>query len=753
MRTTLEHPVDVPLDTGWVARPDPDRLGERYPQELHYTHAPDARWMRDELGSFADRWTPVRVPADWSTYGFGRSDTAWFRTVFDHPGDGPLQWVLRFDAVDYEADAWLNEVYLGSHEGAFDAFAFDVADLLRATGNVLTVRVHVPEDAPGVLNEQWQLKRTFRGAIARWDMNDPELRPGGITGPVSLVGTGGVRLDRVRVRLEPLGGLDGTADAAPALVSASAELAVGAVPGVAVPGRETEPVSATVVLEIRGPGDAAGGDEAPWREVARTEATCLAGRHPLTLTARLDDVRLWWTWDLGAQPLYDVRLSVLTADGAVSDRRVTRTGARRLERSPGWDLRLNGFAFYQRGANHLSDQKLAEMTTGRYRRDVELLREANLNTVHPFCVVERDAFYDECDRQGVLVYQDAPPVWLMSDPASSVVREGVRQLAAIRERLDPHPSVAIWTMGSQPSVAAFEKLCSALVRDTRRDNPGRVAHQANALLDLEGSNTHPVGSFFWERETAATLQARHGWQWDTHIYQGWYFDAPALEELPLEDLTLVTEFGAQAVPDPDFVARHFGLDRLDARAWDVLSARGMQAALMRHHVGEPATIEELSRRSQAHQARVLRRHIETYRRHKFAPNRGAHLFAFVDCWPSVSWSILDAERRPKAAFHAVARAMAPVQAFLDPAATSAGSLGVVVVNDTRDAFDALEVAAVADSGERGGATIGLPANGVVRVTIPLGTATRGWLELRLGPAARPLAVNRYEPGDPGTGPA
>jgi beta-mannosidase len=518
-----------------------------------------------------------------------------------------------------------------------------------------------------------------------------------------------------------------------------------------------EPVEAAVILEVRGPGsagpgDPGPGDELPWLEVARAAVSCLGGRYPVTLAARLDEVRLWWTWDLGRQPLYDVRLSVVDTGGTVSDRRVVTTGARRVERGPGWDLRLNGFAFYQRGANHLSDQKLAAMTRERYRRDVELLREANLNTVHPFCVVERDAFYDECDRQGLLVYQDAPPVWLMSDPASPVVREGVRQLAAIRERLDRHPSIAIWTMGSQPSVAAFEKLCSALVRDTRSDDPGRVAHQANALLDLEGSSTHPVGSFFWERETATRLAARYGWQWDTHIYQGWYFDAPMLEELPREDLTLVTEFGAQALPDPDFVARHFGLDRLDARAWDVLVARGMQAALMRHHVGEPATIEDLCRRSQAHQATVLRRHVETYRRHKFAPNRGAHLFAFVDCWPSVSWSILDVERRPKAAFHAVARAMAPIQAFVDAATTTAALLGVVVVNDTRQAFDALEVTAVAASGERVGASIALPANGVARLAIPLAAAAGEGLELRLGPAGRPIAVNRYEPGDPGAGP-
>ena len=61
------------------------------------------------------------------------------------------------------------------------------------------------------------------------------------------------------------------------------------------------------------------------------------------------------------------------------------------------------------------------MTPERYKKDVELLREANLNTVHPFCVVEKQEFYDQCDRAGILVYQDFP-MWLMMSNTSDLVR-------------------------------------------------------------------------------------------------------------------------------------------------------------------------------------------------------------------------------------------------------------------------------------------------------------------------------------------
>jgi len=42
----------------------------------------------------------------------------------------------------YRADVWLNGRHLGQHEGGYDPFRFDVTDLVKRSGNRLTVRVH-----------------------------------------------------------------------------------------------------------------------------------------------------------------------------------------------------------------------------------------------------------------------------------------------------------------------------------------------------------------------------------------------------------------------------------------------------------------------------------------------------------------------------------------------------------------------------------------------------------------------------------
>jgi len=56
--------------------------------------------------------------------------------------------------------------------------------------------------------------------------------------------------------------------------------------------------------------------------------------------------------------------------------------------------------------------------------------------------------------------------------------------------------------------------------------------------------------------------------------------------------------------------------------------------------------------SQDYQAEFLQRHTEHYRRHKFAPCNGAHMFCFNDCWPAITWSVIDFDRQPKAAYYA-----------------------------------------------------------------------------------------------------
>jgi beta-glucuronidase len=73
-------------------------------------------------------------------------DGVWYRKSFNVDAADSGKFVkLMFYAVNYVADVWLNDVYLGYHEGGYTPFAFDVSSALNYGGNnVLVVRVDNP---------------------------------------------------------------------------------------------------------------------------------------------------------------------------------------------------------------------------------------------------------------------------------------------------------------------------------------------------------------------------------------------------------------------------------------------------------------------------------------------------------------------------------------------------------------------------------------------------------------------------------
>jgi len=81
----------------------------------------------------------------------GYHGVAWYWRDFEAPANPHAQgrYLLRFWAVDYKADVWLNGVRVGEHEGGEEPFVLDVTDAIKPGGpNRLAVRVLNPTDQP-----------------------------------------------------------------------------------------------------------------------------------------------------------------------------------------------------------------------------------------------------------------------------------------------------------------------------------------------------------------------------------------------------------------------------------------------------------------------------------------------------------------------------------------------------------------------------------------------------------------------------
>ena len=96
---------------------------------------------------------------------------------------------------------------------------------------------------------------------------------------------------------------------------------------------------------------------------------------------------------------------------------------------------------------NVSEQLQSNMTRDKYRTDVRMMREANMNMVRVYCVVEKEEFYDACDEHGILVYQDFPMQGRMSN-SSDLVRRSVPQALDMVNQLYNHPSIVLWCFGA-----------------------------------------------------------------------------------------------------------------------------------------------------------------------------------------------------------------------------------------------------------------------------------------------------------------
>lgn len=69
--------------------------------------------------------------------------SAWYRRHFDAPAfdSAKERLLLRFGAVNYRAEVWLNDKHIGKHFGGYTPFAFDITDAVKENGNELVVWV------------------------------------------------------------------------------------------------------------------------------------------------------------------------------------------------------------------------------------------------------------------------------------------------------------------------------------------------------------------------------------------------------------------------------------------------------------------------------------------------------------------------------------------------------------------------------------------------------------------------------------
>ncbi len=616
---------------------------------------------RDGIGLDLDDhdWLDIAVPGHWRSHPkLATSDgPILYRCRFeqDVPAPGRRRWVT-FNGIFYQADVWLDGAYLGDPEGYFFPQSFDITSLSRlGHDHVLAVEVTCSPEK-GVSG-----RRNITGLLQHSEAVDRDWNPGGLWAPVLVYDTGPAKLDRLRV-------LCRDAD------ENRAHVRVGA--------RIDTDVARTVRVRTTADGVA----------VAETEHALAAGVNEIEWALDIDQPRLWWPRRLGGQPLTDIGVDLLV-DGELSDHRSRRTGLREVAFN-NWICSVNGERLFLKGANLLPTRPgLADATPAEVRGDVELAVEAGLDALRVQAHIAGSDLYRAADELGVLLLQDFPLQWGYS---RQIRREAVRQAREAVYLLGHHPSIVQWCahdepVADAPQVEGPEGRFGRLRRFAAQQLPSWNRSVLDRWVKRAFEQADPTRPTVAHGGVPPRLPALDGT--DSHLWLGWHRgeigDLAERARLLPRTVRFVSEFGAQSVPDSaDAFVDPRTWPRLD---WDGLAHHhGLEVDVMidRFPPDEHPTFDGWRRATQRYQARLLRQQIETLRRLKYRPVGGFSFSWLADPAPMISASVLDHERRPKAAWEAVVEACRPLILVADPLPSQlvAGEelgIDVHVVNDLR----------------------------------------------------------------------
>ena len=102
----------------------------------------------------------MNVPGDWNSQDphlFYYENNVWYKKEFTYQTQTNKRYFLYFGAVNYQSDIYLNGRLLGSHEGGFTPFQFEITDSLKTGINKLIVKVNSQRKEDGIpaMNYDW----------------------------------------------------------------------------------------------------------------------------------------------------------------------------------------------------------------------------------------------------------------------------------------------------------------------------------------------------------------------------------------------------------------------------------------------------------------------------------------------------------------------------------------------------------------------------------------------------------------------
>ena len=511
------QPAENPLFTQWVDDIDPENPLPKYPRPQmvreHWQNL-NGLWKfkmtrkGDDNGEYNNQIL-VPFPVESALSGIkktvGAANRVWYKRTFqvDNPyEDGRV--LLHFGASDWQTQVFINDQFVGLHEGGYDAFTFDITDYIEEGGDqTIEVTVWDPTD----LGYQPVGKQThdprsiwYTAVTGIWQTVWLEYVPESYISRLKIT----PNIDNERVKIE-------------------------------VNAENIDPAY-TIKAVVKDEGTEVG------------ESTGAAANR---LLVQIDDPKLWSP----KNPfLYDLEVILLDEEGNEVDRVTSYFGMRKISVEEADDgymrLFLNNEPLFQLG---LLDQGwwpgglYTPPTDEALKYDIKVTKNLGYNLIRKHVKVAPKRFYYWADKMGMLVWQDMPNGGMRSapelKPSKDLAQQFKQEYKAMIDDLYNHPSIVMWVPFNE---GWGQHHTREITKWTKNYDPTRLVDNASGWYDkgvgdvidmhkYPGPGMHPAednrASILGEFGGQALVVEGHLWIQDFSRAPGHYETSTSKEKL------------------------------------------------------------------------------------------------------------------------------------------------------------------------------------------------------------------------------
>ncbi|HEU0226158.1 MAG TPA: discoidin domain-containing protein [Arachidicoccus soli] len=569
----------------------------------------------------------------------------WYRTLVASPQlqAGKTVW-LNFKGINRKGEIFFNGKRLGLLNGFMEQGRYDVTKLLNPTGeNVIAVLVYwptlpVPNYASPtyISSDGWDWMPSVPGLLQ------------GITDDVYFSITGNVTIQEPWIRTEVDTASDeGILSVHLDLKNNSPETTDGLLKMTIQPGN----ISIQQGIKIAGNSSVSRSFDSTWFKQ-------MIVHHP----------KLWWPNGYGKPNLYSCHLSY-EVNGKVSDVKDIKFGIRQYS----YDtlggvlhININGRRIFVKGGNWGMSEYLLRCRGDEYDTKVKLHQQMHLNMIRNWIgSTTDDAFYDACDKYGIMVWDD---FWLNSHPnlprdIFAFNKNAVDKIIRFRN----HPSIAVWC-GDNEGVP-LAPLNGWLREDVKTFDGSDRLYQPNSHAGaLTGSG--PWTNFdpeWYFTKSPSGFGGSQGWGFRTEI-----------------GTAVFTTFGSfkKFMPKADWWPR----DSMWNKHFFGKSAGNASPdhyfTTVNNEYGKASGIEDFCRKAQLVNIQVNKALYEGWQQHMWNDASGVMTWMSQSAYPSFVWQTYDYYYDLNGAYWGVRKACEPVHIQWDCADNSVKLINTTLKNYT-----------------------------------------------------------------------